>query len=102
MGFTVRQFGCSLEKGYFTKTNETEVRVSDFNVLNIGIQVPCTVNRKFSPNFNFRETSHMRSFVKIKPSRNGKITLFFIDLGKPCLSHEFFTSLIFFKCYLLK
>ena len=36
----------------------------------------------------------MRSFVKIKASRNGKITLSFIDIGKPCLSHEFFTSLI--------
>ena len=28
----------------------------------------------------------MRSFVKIKPSRNGKITLSFIDIGKSCLS----------------
>ena len=36
----------------------------------------------------------MRSFVKIKPSRNGKITLSFIDIGKSCLSREFFTSLI--------
>ena len=36
----------------------------------------------------------MRSFVKIKPSRNGKITLSFIDIGKPCLSREFFISLI--------
>ena len=32
----------------------------------------------------------MRSFVKIKPSRNGKITLSFIDIGKSCLSREFF------------
>ena len=36
----------------------------------------------------------MRSFVKIKPSRNGKITLSFIDIGITCLSREFFTSLI--------
>ena len=36
----------------------------------------------------------MRSFVKIKPLRNGKITLPFIDLGKPCLSRDFLTSLI--------
>ena len=42
----------------------------------------------------FRETSHMRSFVKIKSSRNDKITLSFIGLGKPCLGLEFFTSLI--------
>ena len=36
----------------------------------------------------------MRSFVKIKPSRNGEITLSFIDIGKSCLIREFFTSLI--------
>ena len=36
----------------------------------------------------------MQSLVKIKPLRNGKITLLFIDIGKSCLSHEFFTSLI--------
>ena len=36
----------------------------------------------------------MRSFVKIKPSRNGKITLSFIDIGKSCLNREFFTSLM--------
>ena len=39
---------------------------------------------------------HMRSFVKIKPSQNGKITLTFIDIGKSCLSREFFTSLVSF------
>ena len=36
----------------------------------------------------------MRSFMKIKPYRNGKITLSFIDKGKPCISREFFTSLL--------
>ena len=39
----------------------------------------------------------MQSFVKIKPSRNGKITLSFIDIGKSCLSREFFTSLMSFN-----
>ena len=34
----------------------------------------------------------MRSFVKIKPSRNGDITLSFTDLGKSCTVHNFFTS----------
>ena len=34
----------------------------------------------------------MRSYVKTKPSRNGKITLLFIDKGKSCLNREFFTS----------
>ena len=37
----------------------------------------------------------MQIFVKIKPSRNGKITLSFIDIGKSSVSPEFFTSLIF-------
>ena len=32
--------------------------------------------------------------MKKKKSRNGKITLSFIDIGKSCLSREFFTSLI--------
>ena len=36
----------------------------------------------------------MRSFVKIKPSRNGEITLSFIGGGKSCLSREFLTSQI--------
>ena len=36
---------------------------------------------KFSREFNFRETLHMRSFVKIKPSQIGDITLSFTDIG---------------------
>ena len=36
----------------------------------------------------------MRSFVKIKPSRDDKITLSFIGIGKSCLNREVFTSLI--------
>ena len=36
----------------------------------------------------------MRSFVKVKPSRNSKSPLSFIDIGKPCLIGEFFTSQI--------
>ena len=36
----------------------------------------------------------MRSFVKIKSSRDSKITLSFIDIGKLCLSHEYYTSQI--------
>ena len=50
---------------------------------------------------NFREDFIFakRSFVKIKPSRNGKITLSYIDIGKSCLNREFFTSLM---CLLMK
>ena len=36
----------------------------------------------------------MLSFVEIKPSRNGNITLSFTDVGKSCPSREFFTSQI--------
>ena len=36
----------------------------------------------------------MRSFVKIKPSRNDKLTLSFINTGKSCIKRDFFTSLM--------
>ena len=35
---------------------------------------------------NFREDF---IFAKIKPSRNGEITMLFTDVGKPCMSREF-------------
>ena len=44
----------------------------------------------------------MRNFVKIKLSRNGKITLSFIDIVKPCLSRDFFTSLMSLKMLFAK
>ena len=44
----------------------------------------------------------MRSFVKTKLSRNGKITLSFIEIGKSCLSCEFFTSLICLSMHFAK
>ena len=36
----------------------------------------------------------MRSFVKIKSSRIGEITLSFTDISKSCPCHEFLTSQI--------
>ena len=36
----------------------------------------------FHEGFIFRETSHVRSFVKIKSLGNGEITLSFTDIGK--------------------
>ena len=36
----------------------------------------------------------MRSFVKIKPLRNSKITLSFTDIGKSCLSRKVWASQI--------
>ena len=43
---------------------------------------------------NFHECfifAKLRSFVKIKPLRNGEITLSFTDVGKSSPSHEFLT-----------
>ena len=37
----------------------------------------------------------MRSFVKIKSSRNGEITQSFTDAGKSCPSREFLVSQIY-------
>ena len=49
-----------------------------------------TVNSKnFARVLISHETSHMRSFVKIKSLRNGKIILSFTDIGKSCPSREF-------------
>ena len=39
----------------------------------------------------------MRSFVKIKSSRNGEITLSFTDKGKSCRSRKFLTSQMSFN-----
>ena len=43
---------------------------------------------KFSRGFYFPKTSHIGSFMKIKSSRNGEITLSFTDVGKSCPSHD--------------
>ena len=47
-----------------------------------------TVNSEIFANFIFAK------FRENKTSRKGKITLSFIDIGKSCLSREFFTSLM--------
>ena len=44
----------------------------------------CTVNSEIFARVLF--SRFMRSFEKIKPSRNGKITMSFNDIGKSCLS----------------
>ena len=48
-----------------------------------------TVNSEICASFFFRENLHMRSFLKIKSSRNGLITRLFTDEGKLCYSHNF-------------
>ena len=40
----------------------------------------------------FARVLFSRNFVKLKPSRNGKITLPFTDIGISCPSREFLTS----------
>ena len=67
------------------------VPVLDILLLTVVSYAWSTVNSEIFARALF---SHTRSFLKIKTSRNGKITLSFIDKGKPCLSRNFFTSLI--------
>ena len=43
-----------------------------------------------------RETWHIQSFVKIKPSRNAEITLSFTDVGNSCPGWEFVTLQILY------
>ena len=56
-----------------------------------------TVNSEIFARVLLRETSHMRSFVKTKSSKNGEITLSFTDIVKSCPSRDFLASQI---CYL--
>ena len=73
-------------KGHVTMLGPNQdVHADDAKILSI---------RKFSRGFNFRETSHMRSFVKIKSSRNAEITMLLIDICKSCASREFLASQI--------
>ena len=53
-----------------------------------------TVNSEIIARVYFRETSHMQSFVKIKSSRVGEITLSFTDIGKSCPCRKFSASQI--------
>ena len=53
------------------------------------VQGKYTVNSKILRGFYFCETSHMRSFAKIKPSRNSENSLSFTDVGKSSQSREF-------------
>ena len=48
-----------------------------------------TVNSEIFARVYLRETSCMRSFAKIKPSRNSENSLSFADVGKSCQSREF-------------
>ena len=53
-----------------------------------------TVNSEFLLGFYSPKTLQMRSFVKINPSRNGKINLSFTDFHISCPIREFPTSQI--------
>ena len=58
------------------------------------IRLTATVNSEVFARVLFRETSHMRSFVKIKSSHIGEIILSFTDIDTSCHSREFLTSQI--------
>ena len=70
----------SLQKTFFRISNQ--VRLIQTSLLS-------TVNSEIFARVYCRETSHMRSFVKIKSSRNGLITLSLTDEGKSCHSREY-------------
>ena len=54
-----------------------------------------TVNSEIFARAYFRETSHVRSFVKVKSSQNGKITMSFTYEG----SREYLRLKYVFKRY---
>ena len=47
-----------------------------------------TVIRIFLQGFNFHETSHVQSFMQIRPSGNAEITLLFTDICKSYPNRE--------------
>ena len=47
------------------------------------------VKSEFLRGFYFHESLHVPSFVKIKLSQNGEITLQIADIGISCHSHKF-------------
>ena len=53
-----------------------------------------TVDSEINRGFYFRETWRMQSFLKIKSSRNGKITLSFVNMAKSYPSQLFLMSQI--------
>ena len=91
---TTPDTGHHMAKWQNTREHHTQKRAKSLAGDNNAANEFYTVNPEIFARVYFRETSHMRSFVKIKPSRNGEITLTFIDMAKSCLSREFFTSLI--------
>ena len=54
-----------------------------------------TVNSEILARVLFLQNFLMPSFLEIKSSRNGKITLSFTDIGKSCPSHEYLMWQIF-------
>ena len=69
-----------------------------FNCTSLKIQLTgfrkYTVNSEIFERVYFRETSRVRSFAKIKPSRIGENTLSFSDVDNSVTSREIFTSQI--------
>ena len=54
----------------FIFANSVKRHICDVKILRLGLGLLISVNeRVISPGFYFHETSHMRSFAKIKPSR---------------------------------
>ena len=60
----------------------------------VKLLITCTVNSEIFARVYFRETSHMRSFVKLKHSQNVTITLSLTNILISCTSREFLTTQI--------
>ena len=65
-----------------------------FETLKIATYIVHTVNLEIFGRVLFLRNFAYASFVKVKPSQNGEITLSFIDIGKSCPRVDFLTSQI--------
>ena len=80
------------------ETHAIEIKITNKSLLQKKTKYrPSSVNLEIFARINFRETSHMRSFAKIKPPQIGDITLSFTDIGKSCPVRDFFTSQMCFN-----
>ena len=87
---------------YQARVTPSTTRTQWIEVTSLLLIVSNTVNSEIFARVYFLETSHMRSFVKLNTSRNGKITLLFTDISFLCPSREFLMSQICFLMPLAK
>ena len=77
-----------------TREHHTQKRAKSLAGDNNAANEFYTVNPEIFARVLFSRNFAYAKFRENKPSRNDEITLSLIDIGKSCLSREFFTSLI--------